>query len=191
MTDSWLLGDRTVAARERILDAAAACFARQGVSGTSVGDVAAEAGCSRPTIYRYFEDRDGLRAAFVEREAGRIGEDVAQVIARLDDPGERLVIGITEALRRVRGNATLSSWFDPTEAGATDQLARASAAIAGFVEPFVRSDDAAATRRRTDWVIRAVLSFLTSPAESEQEERTMIRDLLVPVVVPISTHPGE
>lgn len=191
MTGSWLVGDRTAVARERILDAAERCFARHGVSGTSVGDVASEAGCSRPTIYRYFEDRDGLRAAFVEREAGRIGRDVAEVIAGLDDPGERLVIGITEALRRVRGDATLSSWFDPTQAGATDQLARASAAIARFVEPFVRTDDAAATRRRTDWVIRAVLSLLASPGGSEEEELTMLRELLVPVVVPVSTDPAE
>ena len=191
MTDSWLVGDRKAVARERILDAAGRCFARCGVPGTSVGDVAAEAGCSRPTIYRYFEDRDGLRTAFVEREAGRIGEDVAEVIARVDDPGERLVIGIIEALRRVRGNATLSSWFDPTEAGATDQLARASAAINRFVEPFVRTDDAAATRRRTDWVIRAVLSLLTSPGASDDDEETMLRELLVPVVVSASIPPAE
>lgn len=191
MTGSWLVGDRTTVARERILDAAARCFARRGVSGTTVGDVATEAGCSRPTIYRYFEDRDALRAAFVEREAGRIGAAVAEVVARVADPGERLVIGVTEALRHVRGDATLSSWFDPTQAGATDQLARASAAIARLVEPLVRAGDAAATRRRTDWVIRAVLSLLASPGDSDDEERTMLRELLVPVVVSATTTPAE
>ena len=39
---------------ERILDAAIACVAVQGVRATTVDDVAHAAGCSRATVYRTF-----------------------------------------------------------------------------------------------------------------------------------------
>ena len=62
---------------ERILDAAGRCFAERGVSATSVTDVARAAACSRPTVYRWFDDRDALLEAFVHRAARRIGARVA------------------------------------------------------------------------------------------------------------------
>src|SRR4051812_44758041 len=68
----WLVGDVNVAATDRILDAAGKCFAERGVARTSIGDIARAAGCSRPTVYRYFDDRDALRTAFVHREARRL-----------------------------------------------------------------------------------------------------------------------
>ena len=55
--DAWD-GDppHRTAARERLLEVAARCVARDGIHGTGIAHVAIEAGVSRPTVYRYFKD---------------------------------------------------------------------------------------------------------------------------------------
>ena len=54
--------------REQILDAALVVLAEGGPSERLLSAVAREAGISRPTLYRYFESFDALRAAVVQRE---------------------------------------------------------------------------------------------------------------------------
>lgn len=44
----------------RILDAANRCFSEKGFQSTTIIDVADAAGVSRPLIYKYFGDKDGL-----------------------------------------------------------------------------------------------------------------------------------
>ena len=87
MGASTLPADRAVAATDRILDAAGRCFEAHGVAGTSIGDIARMAQCSRPTVYRYFADRDALRVAFVHREARRVGARVLAEVPRGPDAG--------------------------------------------------------------------------------------------------------
>lgn len=52
---------------ERILRAARQEIVESGILGLRVLDVAEKAGCSVALIYRYFNDRDGLLAAALER----------------------------------------------------------------------------------------------------------------------------
>jgi AcrR family transcriptional regulator len=58
----------------RILDAASLCFSQRGFQSTTIVDVAQAAGVSRPLIYKYFRDKDGLidsvlRSTFAEWES--------------------------------------------------------------------------------------------------------------------------
>ena len=52
--------------RVAIVEAAVRLFLDSGFDGTSMDDVAAKAGVSKPTLYRYFADKDGLYAAAVQ-----------------------------------------------------------------------------------------------------------------------------
>jgi AcrR family transcriptional regulator len=84
----------------RILEAGVACIARFGNEKTSIQDVADEAGVSRGTIYRYFEDRATLFAAVGRHE----GQRMATAIADRTSPSttlEELVAIIVE--ERVAG----------------------------------------------------------------------------------------
>src|SRR5689334_2222426 len=54
--------------QQQILDAAAAVIMRLGYDKTSMGDIAAEAGASRGTVYLYFKSKDELFEALVYRE---------------------------------------------------------------------------------------------------------------------------
>jgi len=60
------VSDAHLAARRRqILDAAAACFARDGFHRTSMQDIVRESGISAGLVYRYFEGKDDVIAAIV------------------------------------------------------------------------------------------------------------------------------
>src|ERR1700758_2399651 len=54
-------------ARERILAAAERCIDRHGIRKTTMDDVACEVGLSRPSVYRYFADRDDLLIELITR----------------------------------------------------------------------------------------------------------------------------
>ncbi|RUP40936.1 MAG: TetR/AcrR family transcriptional regulator, partial [Gordonia sp. (in: high G+C Gram-positive bacteria)] len=90
-------------AAQRILDAAEALYATHGVDGVTMRDLAAAAGCSRATLYRYFPSRETVQAAFVDRSADRLAHEVAAA-DRGGDAGDRLIAAVTVALRLVRGN---------------------------------------------------------------------------------------
>ncbi|MEW2437408.1 TetR/AcrR family transcriptional regulator [Streptomyces caniferus] len=54
-------------ARTRIEDAAARLFAERGFAGTTIGEIAAEAGLSKPMLYRHFDSKQELHLALLER----------------------------------------------------------------------------------------------------------------------------
>ncbi|MEE4200879.1 TetR/AcrR family transcriptional regulator [Erythrobacter sp.] len=61
------------AKRAGIVEAASKSFFEDGFAGTSIEQVAADAGVSKVTIYNHFGDKRGLFAAAVERECERMG----------------------------------------------------------------------------------------------------------------------
>lgn len=75
--------------RERILSATAAVLGRQGMTKLSLSEVAAEAGVSRPTLYRWFASKQELLEAFVLWERSFYDRGVAKAIVGLP-PEERL-----------------------------------------------------------------------------------------------------
>ncbi|WP_344618374.1 helix-turn-helix domain-containing protein [Dactylosporangium salmoneum] len=89
------VGEEHFAARRRqILDAAAACFAREGFHRTSMQDIVRESGISAGLIYRYFTGKDDMIAAIVaewqQRRATLLDGDPAagylQVLRAVGDP---------------------------------------------------------------------------------------------------------
>src|ERR1700716_1056455 len=50
-------------ARDRLLDAAEACYAERGVSRTKMTHIAQRAAVHRTTVYSYFPNRDAVLAA--------------------------------------------------------------------------------------------------------------------------------
>ncbi|MFI1498321.1 TetR/AcrR family transcriptional regulator [Streptomyces platensis] len=54
-------------ARTRIEDTAARLFAERGFAGTTIGEIAAAAGLSKPMLYRHFDSKQELHLALLER----------------------------------------------------------------------------------------------------------------------------
>lgn len=66
---------------DSVLDAAARRLALHGIGGTTVDDVAAEAGVSRATVYRYIGGKNELVPAVIGREAEAILGRLVDVVA--------------------------------------------------------------------------------------------------------------
>ena len=112
--NNWLSERRTEVAADRILDAAEELFTRHDPGSVGMNEIAKAAGCSRATLYRYFDNREALRNAYVHRETHRLSEAIDERIRGIEDPRDRLVAGIVTTLRLVRQSPALSAWFATT-----------------------------------------------------------------------------
>jgi AcrR family transcriptional regulator len=77
--------------REQIVKAARACFVRFGTEKTSMSDVAKEAGVSRGTVYRYFQDRADLVEGVFAYESHLFHEGMRRQLDRLDSLEQQIV----------------------------------------------------------------------------------------------------
>lgn len=177
---TWLREDRAELASERLLDAAAGLFAEHGVSGTSMDQVAAAAGCSRATLYRYFDGRSALQRAFAHREARVVMERVASSVADVGDPSELAVAAVVACLQAIRERPHLHAWYGGADAALLAELLRESPMIESFAARFAGSADDAPDRDLARWVIRSILSLLAVPGEDAAEEERLVRRFLAP-----------
>ena len=144
-----------------------------------MNDIARAAGCSRATLYRYFDNRESLYEAYVHREAQVLNRRIAELVDGISDPSERLLAALTHALALVRQNPSLSAWFARTPAGAeaAEESAVVQAMSAGFLVSLGHADVAAA-ERWARWLVRALASLLTVPGRDADDERAMLKELV-------------
>lgn len=111
--------------RRALLDAAAQVFARQGVDGASVGDVAAAAGFTKGAVYSNFGSKDDLVAALVEDKVSAYLElglaAVSDTDASLGDKARALGDRLTRAADEQRDWQLLflELWQRAVRSGAT------------------------------------------------------------------------
>ncbi len=187
MPGDWLAARRTEVAADRILDAANDLFARQEAATVGMNEIAAAAGCSRATLYRYFENREALYTAYVHRESYRLYREMTDQIMSVTDPAERLIEGMMTSLRNVRESPALASWFASTARPIGVEMAEQSEVIKALTEAFVVSlapDDADVVERRARWLVRVMSSLLAFPGHDEADERAMLEEFLLPILVP-------
>lgn len=189
MAGDWLAARRTEVAADRILDAANDLFARQEAATVGMNEIASAAGCSRATLYRYFENREALYTAYVHRESYRLHREMTEQIASVHDPAQRLIEGIITSLRNVRESPALSSWFATTQRPIGGEIAEQSEVIKALTEAFVISlapDDPEVVAHRARWLVRVMTSLLVFPGHDEADERSMLEEFVVPIVVPVA-----
>ncbi|NLU84588.1 TetR/AcrR family transcriptional regulator [Rhodococcus sp. HNM0569] len=176
---SWLESERASAAATRIVDAAAELYAERGVAAVGMADVARAAGCSRATLYRYFDSREALREAYVHREAQRIAVHVAEEVATVTDPQRRVVDAALAAVRIVRESPTAAAWFEPANAGIAVRAAQHSTVVTALAEAFFGGSEHTDSAR---WLVRIIVSLLTMPGADPHDERDMLERFVVPVL---------
>ncbi|HWI83034.1 TetR family transcriptional regulator [Ramlibacter sp.] len=88
-----------LATRTSLLDAAERVFQAQGVSGTSLQDIAAAAGASRGAVYWHFKDKADLFNAMMERVTLPL-EDALEQAGDGAEPLPQLRAALLSALRR-------------------------------------------------------------------------------------------
>lgn len=66
--------------REQLIDVARGLFAERGLEGTSVEEIAAHAGVSKPVVYEHFGGKEGLYAVVVDREVRTLHDAIRDAI---------------------------------------------------------------------------------------------------------------
>jgi len=162
----------TAAVRERVLAAARACIAAQGLRRTTVDDIAAAAGISRATLYRAFPGgRDTILAALLEGERADLLASIGVALAEAGGLREELALGLCAAARWLTDNALLQRlMFEEPATVLThvefEQMDRTLEVATDAVGPLLeRHLEPEAARRAGEWVTRIVLSFLLFPTD--------------------------
>jgi AcrR family transcriptional regulator len=192
MPGDWLAARRTEVAADRILDAAGELFTQQEAATVGMHEIASAAGCSRATLYRYFENREALYTAYVHRESYRLYREMTEQINSVVDPRERLIEGMLASLRNVRESPALASWFSTTQRPIGAEMAEQSEVIKALTEAFVISlgpDDPELVAHRARWLVRVMTSLFLFPGHNEDDERAMLEEFVVPIVLPNQPEP--
>src|ERR1700756_3676445 len=100
-------------ARERILAAAERCIDRHGIRKTTMDDVAREVGLSRPSVYRYFADRDDLLIELITRHARALLDRARKSIARQSSLPDQIVESVLYTAEHARRDPLTRHVIDP------------------------------------------------------------------------------
>ena len=181
--------------RVRMVDAALACLARQGLAKTTVDDIAREAGFSRATLYRAFPGgKDAVIAAVVETEVARLFSSLAVVMGEATDLEDVLVAGMVESARRLSGHGALAYLLihEPDVilprlifAEMDRILFTAGDFAAPFFARWLSPDEAS---RAAEWAVRIVLTYLADPAPGTDlsdpgDTRALVRTFVMPGIL--------
>ncbi len=77
--------------RQRLCDLALKAFAEHGVEGMTLRGLAAAAGCSRTTPYRYFKNKADILAVVRQNQFQRMADEAEEVAGNISAPDERLI----------------------------------------------------------------------------------------------------
>lgn len=88
------LGENEEDARRRLLVAAERCVERHGIRKTTMEDIAREAGISRPSVYRYFSDREELLINVMSEHSRALVKKMHRFLGRQPSFADAVVEGL-------------------------------------------------------------------------------------------------
>jgi AcrR family transcriptional regulator len=91
--------------REQLLDIGRRLFAERGLDGTSIEEIAARAGVSKPVVYEHFGGKEGLYAVVVDREVERFLAMATDLLQGDDDTMEKFEAAAVALLRYIEDNS--------------------------------------------------------------------------------------
>lgn len=71
----------TVSSPERILKSALTLFSEKGYDATSVREICAASGITKPTLYHFYGSKEGVYRALVDGTLDRVRQDIAHALA--------------------------------------------------------------------------------------------------------------
>ncbi len=94
--------------RQRLLDVSVACFARQGIAGSSLRGIATEAGATPAMLHYYFGGKDALLAAVIEEKLMPVMQELREPVLQAGDDPRVLIRGF---VRMVIATAWTHPWL--------------------------------------------------------------------------------
>lgn len=188
--------------QHKIVDAAFRCFERYGPQRTSMSDIAEEAGISRRTLYRVFDDRSSLIEEILRRRFIALGETVQARLKAYDDIEEALVDGALFSIELAERDELFSQIVTHEYNRSLERflLRGNNAQRAGLRDLWapVLERGRAAQRIPHDLTDDRVMELFSAVSVivlmrddlSRQQRRDLISDLLVPAILRTTTMPS-
>lgn len=167
-------------ARRRIVDAAIACIDRNGLAKTSFSDVAAEAGITRQTVYRYFPSLADVLSAVGRAGADEFAERMQRHLAKFDNASDAAAESVVFAVRTIPDEPYMGLLLQAGEnefftAGSTSPMAFAlGARILGNLPidwPAAGVATAEDLEGLAEVLMRLFISFLQFPSADLTDDR--------------------
>ena len=168
---------------ERLLDAADEVMREEGIDALRLERVARVAGCSRSSLYRYFDTKESLVVAVLERRVIAMARRIHIELESVTDPADRVVLGIARSVELAQTDEQFEVLFSEPNSPTVIRIAGTAlpklllpvideilplTAEGGLVPPGIPTEEAAR------WVVMVVVGLLTFDAA-----RAADRDALV------------
>jgi len=161
-------------ARQRIIDATAACIDRFGVAKTTLSDVATELGVTRQTVYRHFGRLSDIVGEVAAQDAGAFVDRMIGHLDGVSGPAEAVVEGIVFCVRTIPREPRLSLLLQTGDESAFGRGATSDVAVqygALMLQRFPVDWDAAGITDAdldglAELIMRLITSLLEHPATS-------------------------
>lgn len=90
--------------RRKLVDAARALFARQGVESTRINEITEEADVGFGSFYNHFESKEAIVEAVLQQALAAQGAAIAALTESLDDPAEVIAVAHRHFVRLAAGD---------------------------------------------------------------------------------------
>ena len=77
--------------RQKLVDVARQLFAKNGLNGTTMNDIAVASGKGRRTLYTYFSRKEDIYYAVIESELERLSEKLDEVASKRIPPQDKII----------------------------------------------------------------------------------------------------
>lgn len=88
--------------RQKLVDVARQLFAKNGLNGTTMNDIAVASGKGRRTLYTYFKRKEDVYYAVIESELERLSDKLDEVAHRNARPQDKIIALIYTHLSMIR-----------------------------------------------------------------------------------------
>src|SRR5690606_14297248 len=168
---------------DRILEAASALMADEGVDALRLERVARLAGCSRSSLYRYFDTKDALIIAVLRKRVDQMAARIRIQLEGFTHPADKIVQGVVRAVELALSDRQFSVLFSAPNSPTVMRIA--ASALPELITPVVDSilpeegeeswfPESVPVAEAARWLVTVVVGLVTFDAE-----RAMDRDALV------------
>jgi AcrR family transcriptional regulator len=167
---------------DRILEAASELMADEGVDSLRLERVARRAGCSRSSLYRYFDTKDALIIAVLRQRVDQMATRIRIQLAGTKRPADKIVEGVVRAVELALSDPQFSVLFSAPNSPTVMRIA--ASALPQLITPVVDSilpepgeeswfPAGVPVADAARWLVTVVVGLVTFDAE-----RAMDRDAL-------------
>jgi len=173
--------------REIIIESAITCFGRNGLTKTTVVDIARAADVSRSTVYEYFRDKAAIVEACAEHSSQRFYREMARAMGRGESLEDKLTLAAV-FVTKARQFVEPEMYFDADEVSLllTKNAAVLLRECGEFLAPYlaaakltgeVRKDlDVAAAG---EWFARILFSLFSTPSATfDMDDDEVVADFV-------------